>query len=46
MRRALRAICVAEVILASHLSAVGSWWAGCAMRRLGKISARFPGVKP
>jgi len=46
MRRVLRAICVVEVILASHLSAIGSWWAGCAMRRLGKFSERFPQVRP
>lgn len=41
MRRALRCLIVIEVMVASHLGAVGTWWAASAARRLGKISARI-----
>lgn len=44
MRRALRRLIIAEVVLAVHLSAVGTWWAALAARRLGKFSAKVPGA--
>lgn len=43
MRRALRLIIIMEIVIASHMGAVGTWWAASAARRLGKISATFPG---
>lgn len=46
MMRALRKLIVAEILIASHLGAIGSWWAASAARRLGKISERIPGNLP
>lgn len=38
MTRALRAVIVAEMVMATHLGAFGGWWAASAARRLGKLS--------
>ena len=43
MRWIKRNIIITEIMIAAHLGTFGDWWAAKAARRLGKLSAKFPG---
>lgn len=43
MRRALRTLFVAEIVLAVRIAALCDWWSAAATRRLGKLSANTRG---
>ncbi|WP_372993876.1 hypothetical protein [Sulfitobacter sp.] len=43
MTRVLRWVVIKEIIVATHLGALGDWWAASAARRLGKLSENFHG---